>query len=94
MKRILSLAAFTLAFIAVGPLNAVASEPELDVVLAVFGYGYKVKVLVNGADTGVQGGKSESKRLFNTSHPMAAKASADIRASHFLLKPVVIGDSK
>lgn len=87
MNRILSLAVFTFALITVAAHDAAAAEPELDVVLSVFGYGYKVKVLVNGADTGVQGGKSESKRLFNKSHPMAAKASADIRASHFLLNP-------
>ena len=87
MNRILSLAALTLALIALAPLDAAAAEPELAAVLSVMGYGYKVKVLVNGADTGVQGGKSESKRLFNRSHPMMAKASPDIRASHFLLKP-------
>ncbi|OGA47574.1 MAG: hypothetical protein A3F74_02080 [Betaproteobacteria bacterium RIFCSPLOWO2_12_FULL_62_58] len=87
MSRMLSLAALGLALIAVAPLDAAAAEPELEAVLSVMGYGYKVKVLVNGADTGVRGGKSESKRLFNKSHPMVAKASPDIRASHFLLKP-------
>lgn len=87
MNKIPSLAALTLAFIAVAPLDAASAEPELEAVLSVFGYGYKVKVLVNGADAGVQGGKSESKRLFNKSHPMVAQASPDIRASHFLLNP-------
>lgn len=87
MKRSLILVALAFALFAAAPFNAASAEPELDVVLSVFGYGYKVKVLVNGADAGLQGGKSESKRLFSKGHPMVAKASPDIRASHFLLKP-------
>ena len=87
MNRIPSLALLMLALLTLAPPEAAAAEPELEAVLSVMGYGYKVKVLVNGADTGVQGGKSESKRLFNQGHPMVAKASPDIRASHFLLRP-------
>ncbi len=87
MNRLFSFAVLAFALFPVAPLDAASAEPELDAVLSVMGYGYKVKVLVNGADTGVQGGKSESKRLFNKGHPMMAKASPDIRASHFLLKP-------
>jgi len=87
MNRVPSLAVLILALLTVASPVAAAAEPELEAVLSVMGYGYKVKVLVNGVDTGVRGGKSESTRLFNKSHSMVAKASPDIRASHFLLKP-------
>jgi hypothetical protein len=65
---------------------AVAS-PELMAALSVMGYGYKVNIKINGADTGVQGGKSESKRLFNKDHAMAAQATPEIRARNFVLVP-------
>lgn len=67
--------------------GAGAPEPDVEAILSVMGYGYSVKVLVNGADTGVQGGKSESKRLFAKNHPMVAKAAPAVRARHFLLLP-------
>ncbi len=66
---------------------AQAGEPELMVVLSVMGYGYKVKITVNGADVGVEGGKSEGRRLFNKGHEMAAKATPAIRAKNFVLVP-------
>ena len=87
MNRIWSLALLVIALAAVAPLESAAAEPELSAVLSVMGYGYTVKVLVNGVDAGVTGGKSESRRLFNKGHPMYAKASPDVRARHFLLKP-------
>jgi len=83
--RLLALAAFALFTLA--GRGAEAPEPELEAVLSVMGYGYSVKVLVNGVDTGVQGGKSESKRLFGKTHPMMAKAAPAVRARHFLLLP-------
>lgn len=64
-----------------------AAEPEITAALTVMGYGHKVKVLVNGADTGITGGKSQSLRLFNKGHPWSAKASADQRARNFVLVP-------
>jgi len=64
-----------------------AAEPELNAVLSVMGYGHKVKVLVNGADVGVTGGKSQSMRLFNKGHPWLAKASPEMRARNFVLAP-------
>jgi len=67
-------------------LTAASAEAELNAALQVMGYGYKVKVLVNGVDTGVQGGKSEGRRLFAKSDPKAAKATPEIRARHFLLQ--------
>ncbi|HSH91670.1 MAG TPA: hypothetical protein VK996_16920 [Ramlibacter sp.] len=66
---------------------ALAAEPELMAALSVMGYGYKVQVLVNGADVGVEGGKSEGRRLFNKGHEMAAKAAPAMRAKNFVLVP-------
>jgi hypothetical protein len=66
---------------------AQAAEPELMATLSVMGYGYKVKVMVNGADIGIEGGKSEGRRLFNMSHAMAAKATPAIRQKNFVLVP-------
>lgn len=34
------------------------------------GYGYEVKVFINGQDVGIIGGKSESIRLFNKEHSL------------------------
>src|SRR5688572_16338175 len=66
-------------------LSAGAAEPELNAVLSVMGYGHKVKVLVNGVDVGITGGKSQSMRLFNKGHPWSAKASPEMRARNFVL---------
>ena len=66
---------------------ATAAEAELMTALSVMGYGYKVKVTVNGADVGIEGGKSENRRLFNKGHEMAAKASVSARARNFVLVP-------
>jgi hypothetical protein len=85
MKRLIRLAAL-LAVLAL-PLFADAVEPELNAVLSVTGDGYAVRVLVNGVDVGVTGGKSQSMRLFNKGHPYAAKASPQVRARNFVLVP-------
>ena len=42
-------------------------------VIDVMAYGYEVTVWINGIDIGVQGGKSESKRLFGTNHSMVSE---------------------
>ena len=83
MNRILSFAVLAVALAA----PAGAAEPELNAVLSVMGYGHTVKVIVNGADTGITGGKSQSMRLFNKGHPWLAKASTDMRARNFVLVP-------
>ena len=83
MNRILSFAALCFALVA----PAGAAEPELNAVLSVMGYGYSVKVLVNGADTGITGGKSQSMRLFNKGHPWLAKAPPEARSRYFVLVP-------
>ena len=64
-----------------------AAEPEISAALSVMGYGHAVKVLVNGADIGITGGKSQSIRLFNQGHPWGAKAAPAQRARNFVLKP-------
>ena len=87
MNRIRLFALAALALVALAARGAGAPVPEVEAVLSVMGYGYSVKVLVNGVDTGVQGGKSESKRLFGKTHPMMAKAAPAVRARHFLLLP-------
>lgn len=69
------------------PAAQAADAPEYMAVLAVMGYGYTVKVSVNGADVGIKGGKSENRRLFNTDHEMAVQAPPAIRAKNFVLKP-------
>ena len=75
------------ACVALSAPLAQAAEPELMTALSVMGYGYKVKVTVNGADVGVEGGKSEGRRLFNKGHEMAAKAAPAVRAKNFVLVP-------
>ena len=75
------------ALCAVLAAPARAAEPELNAVLSVMGYGHAVKVLVNGVDVGVTGGKSQSMRLFNKGHPWSAKASPQMRARNFVLVP-------
>ena len=69
------------------PTAQAAGTPEYMAVLAVMGYGYTVKVSINGADAGVKGGKSENRRLFNQDHEMAKQALPAIRAQNFVLKP-------
>ena len=81
MTRMVFLAALVLS------ISAGAAEPEISAALTVMGYGHTVKVFVNGADTGITGGKSQSMRLFNKGHPWSAKASADMRARNFVLVP-------
>ena len=81
MKSIL----FALLSLALLCAPARAAEPEIMAALSVMGYGYKVKVTVNGADVGVEGGKSENRRLFNKGYEMAAQATPAIRAKNFVL---------
>ena len=83
MKGTLLLAALCVAL----STPAAAAEPEISAGLSVMGYGHAVKVLVNGADIGITGGKSQAMRLFNQGHPWGAKASPAQRARNFVLKP-------
>ena len=61
-------------------------KEEISATLSCFGYGYKGKVIVNGVDVGITGGKSESKRLFLQDSPMVSKASADLKKLFCLKK--------
>lgn len=84
---------FSLQWLAVAGLfmtlaqSAAAAGPDISAALSVMGYGYKVKLLINGTDTGIEGGKSEGRRLFGKGHSMAAKAAPEIRARNFVLVP-------
>ncbi len=42
---------------------------ELMAAIDVMAYGYEVKVMINGIDIGIEGGKSEGKRLFGMDSP-------------------------
>ncbi len=64
-----------------------ADTKEINASVGCMGYGYTVKVTVNGVDIGMKGGMSESKRLMNTDHPMVNEATPEIRAQLFVLKP-------
>jgi len=48
-------------------------------VINVMAYGYSVKVFINSVDIGINGGKSESKRLFGTEHSMVSKLPEDMK---------------
>ena len=54
--------------------------------LSVAGTGYKVCILVNGKDTGLRGGGSQSTRLFSPTHGMAPETPTAMRKKLVLLK--------
>ena len=56
-----------------------AAKKEISGAISSFSYGYKVKVLINGIDVGITGGKSESKRLFVQGSSLTAKAPAEMK---------------
>jgi hypothetical protein len=62
------------------------AKGDIDAILSCFSYGYTAKVVINGRDTGIKGGKSESSRLFNQDHPMSKEAPPEMRDRFFLLK--------
>jgi hypothetical protein len=59
---------------------------EIEAALSCFGYGYQAKVVINGRDTGVKGGRSESIRLFAQDNKMAKEAPPETRDRYFVLK--------
>ena len=59
-------------------------EKEPTAILSCFGYGYKVKANLNGAETGLKGGQSEEKRLFYKTSKLAEEA-ADFIKPYFIL---------
>jgi hypothetical protein len=65
--------------------SPVSAENETSIILSVMGYGFKVKVLVNGKDSGIKGGKSEGKRLFFTDSRQLDEMPPDMRPQFQLL---------
>ena len=63
-----------------------ANDKGIAGTVSCWGYGYVVKMLVNGKDIGMSGGKSEGKRLFSKEHEMYAEAPPEIRDRLFILK--------
>jgi hypothetical protein len=60
-----------LSVVAAGKEESSMEEPGgLEAILECFGYGYQVKVVVNGVDVNVKGGRSESKRLLDRNNPL------------------------
>ncbi len=62
------------------------SPTDIVAVLSCFGYGYQAKVLINGRDTGIKGGRSESMRLFARDNKMAKEVPPETRDRYFVLK--------
>ena len=62
-----------------GPTDIVA-------ILSCFGGRYQAKVLINGRDTGIRAGRSESLRLFTQDNKMAKEAPPETRDRYFILK--------
>lgn len=87
MKGIRFLAVIACALMAFAARGATVPERGVDADLSVMGYGYRVKVLVNGIDSGVTGGGAEGMLLFSKDHSLAAKAAPSVRDRHALLKP-------
>jgi hypothetical protein len=62
------------------------SPTDIVAILSCFGYGYQAKVLINGRDTGIIGGRSESLRLFTQDNKMAKETPPEARDRYFILK--------
>ena len=62
------------------------SPTDIEAVLSCFGYGYQAKVVINGRDTGIKGGRPESIRLFAQDNKMAKEAPPETREKYFILK--------
>jgi hypothetical protein len=65
--------------------SSVQEQGGMEATLDCFGYGYKVKVVVNGVDVNVKGGKSESKRLFDRNNPLVKEVPPEMK-NLFILK--------
>ena len=61
-------------------------QGDIGVNLSCFGYGYKVKIVINGVPTKVKGGQSETMNLFNQDSEMAKQVPPEMK-SLFILKP-------
>ena len=61
-------------------------EGDIGATLSCFGYGYKVKVVINGVPAKVKGGQSESMRLFDRDSELAKQVPPEMK-NLFILKP-------
>jgi len=61
-------------------------EGDIGATLSCFSYGYKVKVVINGVQAKVKGGRSETMRLFNQDSELAKQVPPEMK-SLFILKP-------
>jgi hypothetical protein len=76
-----------LSVVAAGKEESSMEEPGgLEAILECFGYGYQVKVVVNGVDVNVKGGRSESKRLLDRNNPLIKDVPPQMK-NLFVLKP-------
>jgi hypothetical protein len=62
------------------------SPTDIVAVLSCFGYGYQAEVLINGRDTGIRAGRSESFLLFTQDNKMAKETPPETREKYFILK--------
>lgn len=61
-------------------------DTDIMATLSCNGYDYDVKIMVNGVDIGVKGGKSEGKRLMHKDSEMAKQAPPEKRKQFFMLE--------
>jgi hypothetical protein len=67
-------------------VSAMNGPGDIGAILSCFGYGYKVKVVINGVPTKVKGGQSETMRLLNQDSELAKQVPPEMK-SLFILKP-------
>jgi hypothetical protein len=67
-------------------VSTMNGQGDIGVVLSCFGYGYKVKVAINGVATKVKGGQSETMQLFSRDSEMARQVPPEMK-NLFILKP-------
>lgn len=60
---------------------------DLMAIVSCDSYGHDAKVSVNGVDLGFAPGKFSASKLFTKDHEMYSKASPDVKAKNFCLKP-------
>lgn len=64
-----------------------SEQKDIDGSISSMGYGYNLKVLINGKDIGIKGGMSEGKRLFSVEHSLKDQMAPEISAQLCVLKP-------
>jgi hypothetical protein len=54
--------------------------------ISCWGYGYSVRMIINGKDVGLAGGGSEGKRIFSPEHELFSQAPPAMREKIFILR--------